>query len=76
MLIIVLCLLMEKKYLNLKPTRKMLTFQFRKYGFSATESREISLNRNMYYFSVDYNSIDKFDISNIHKYLMTKNSIK
>ena len=54
----------------------MLTFQFRKYGFNATESREISLNRNMYYFSVDYNSIDKFDISNIHKYLMTKNSIK
>ena len=27
MLIIVICLLMEKKYLSLKPTIKMLTFQ-------------------------------------------------
>ena len=36
----------------------------------------VSLNRNMYDFSVDYNSIDKSDILNIHKYLMTKNNIK
>ena len=27
-------------------------------------------------FSVDYNSIDKSDILNIHKYLMTKDNIK
>ena len=27
-------------------------------------------------FSVDYNSIDKSDILNIHKYLMTKNNMK
>ena len=27
MLIIVICLLMEKKFLSLKPPRKMLTFQ-------------------------------------------------
>ena len=39
---------------------------------SATESREISLNRNMYDFLVDFNSIDKSDILNIHKYLMTE----
>ena len=45
-------------------------------GFSATESREVSLNGNVYDFSVDYNSIDKSDILNIHKYLMTKNNIK
>ena len=45
-------------------------------GFSAHESREISLNRNVYDFSVDYNSIDKSNILNIHKYLMTKNNIK
>ena len=45
-------------------------------GFSATESREVSLNGNVYDFSVDYNSIDKPDILNIHKYLMTKNNIK
>ena len=41
-------------------------------GFNATESREVSLNGNWYDFSVDYNSIDKCDILNIHKYLMTK----
>ena len=45
-------------------------------GFSATESREVSLNRNIYDFSVDYNSIDKSGILNIYKYLMTKNNIK
>ena len=43
-------------------------------GFSATKSREVSLNGNVYDFSVDYNSIDKSDISNIHKHLMTKNN--
>ena len=45
-------------------------------NFSATESKEIALNRNVYDFSVGYNSTDKSDILNIHKYLMTKNSIK
>ena len=37
-------------------------------GFSATESREISLNGKVYDFSVDYNSIDKSDILNIHNF--------
>ena len=45
-------------------------------GFSNTDSREVSLNGNVYDFSVDYNSIDKSDILNIHKYLMTNNNIK
>ena len=45
-------------------------------AFSATESREVSLNGNLYDFSVDYNSINKSDILNIHKYVMTKNNIK
>ena len=45
-------------------------------GFSATEPREVPLNGNVYDFSVDYNSIDKSDIFNSHKYLMTKNNIK
>ena len=44
--------------------------------FSATESRELSLNGNVYYFSVDYNSIDKSAILNIHKYLMARNNTK
>ena len=45
-------------------------------GFSNTESREVFLNGNVYDFSVDYNSIDKSDTLNIHKYLMTKNNKK
>ena len=40
-------------------------------GLIALESREVSLNGNVYDFSVDYNFIDKSDILNIHKYLMT-----
>ena len=31
-------------------------------GFSASESREVSLNGNVYDFTVDCNSVDKFDI--------------
>ena len=44
-------------------------------GFSAIESTEVSLNGNVYDFSVDYSSIDKSDISDIRKYLMPKNNI-
>ena len=39
--------------------------------FSATESREVSSNGNVSDFSVDYNYIDKSDIINSYKYLMT-----
>ena len=45
-------------------------------GFSATQSIEVSLNGNLYDFSVDQNSVGKSDILNILKYLMTKNNIK
>ena len=45
-------------------------------GFSGHESIKVTLNGSVYDFSVDYNSIDKSDILNIHKYLMTKNNIK
>ena len=45
-------------------------------GFSAPESREVSLNGNVYDFSVNYNSFDKFDLLNIHKQLTAKNYIK
>ena len=34
-------------------------------GFRNTESREVSLNENVYDFSVDKSSIDKYDILNI-----------
>ena len=61
-MLIVICLLMEKKSVNLKLTIKSIF--------------KVSFNENVYDFSVDYNSIDKSDILNIHKYLMTKNNIK
>ena len=44
--------------------------------FCNTEFEEVSLNGNIYHFSLDYNSIDKSDILHIHKYLMTKNNMK
>ena len=37
--------------------------------FSATESREVFLNKNVHNFSVDSNSIDKSDKLNVHEYL-------
>ena len=46
------------------------------FGRISNGSREVSLNGNVYDFSVDYNSIDKSDILSIHKYLMPKNIIK
>ena len=53
-------------------------------GFSAHESREVSLNRNMYDYNYNMISICiisiiilliNLDILNIHKYLVTKNNI-
>ena len=38
--------------------------------------KSILLKRNVYDFLVNYNSIDKCSILNIHKYLMVKNRIK
>ena len=82
MMIIVICLLMERKSLNLEI--KMLIFQLNfvlevflmDLVLLSLESREVSLNGNVYDFSVNCNSIDRSDIQNIHKYLMTKNNIK
>ena len=50
----------------------MLTFQLDSDRFSNTESREVSLNGNVYDVLVDYSSIDTSVILKIHKYLMTK----
>ena len=44
--------------------------------FSATQSREVSLNGNVYDFSVDYNSIDEYEVLNIYKFTMVKINIK
>ena len=45
-------------------------------GFSATESREVFLNEHVYDFALNYNSIHKSDLLNIHQYLITKNNLK
>ena len=45
-------------------------------GSGTSEFRQVSIKENMYVFSVDYNALDKFDILNIHKYLVVKNSMK
>ena len=63
----------DDKNLNF-PTQFCLGSTFN--GSSATESREVSLNRNVYDFSVSYNSIDKSKILKIHKYLMAMNNIR
>ena len=63
----------DKKNVNL-PTR--LCLGSISDGFSATKAREVCLNKNVYDFSVNYNSIDKSGSFNNHKYLMTKNNIK
>ena len=82
MLIIVICLLMKKKSFEFKANTKNVNFPTQyclgsiSKGFSNTEFRNISWNWKAYDFSVNYNSIDKSDIINIHRYLITKNDIK
>ena len=71
-----------KEIFKFKADNKNINFptQFRlgsiSNGFSANESREVSLNGNLYNFLVDSNSIDKSDILNIDEYLVNKNNIK
>ena len=71
MLIIIICLLMEKNSLNLNWKIKMLTFQLN--FVRDIECREVFLNGNVYDFSVDYSTTDQSDILNIRKYLMANN---
>ena len=74
-----ICLLTETKLLDLKPAIKVLTFQLNFFsevgisnGFNATESREVSSNRCVHVISVDFNSIDKSEVLNIHPFLLEK----
>ena len=41
-----------------------------------SEKSKISLNANVYDFSLCHSSVEKEDILNIHEYLMVKNNIK
>ena len=81
MLTIVICLLMEKKSLNYKSHNKNINFptkfclQSISNGFTNAESREVSLNENVYDFSVICNSIDKSHMLSINEYQMKKNNI-
>ena len=43
--------------------------------FDYVDSEERSFKENMYGFSVDQSAIAKFNVLNIHKYLMIKNSV-
>ena len=58
----------EKKILRFKANNKYVNFPTHfclgsiSNGFSATDSRKVSLNGNVYDFSVDYNFIDKWHI--------------
>ena len=82
MLIKVICLLMEKRKFKFKDDNKNVHFPTRlcigsiSNGFSAAKSREVYLYGNVSDFSVDYSSIDKLEILNIHKYLMITNNVK
>ena len=68
MLIIVYLFVNGKEILKFKTDNKNINFPTQfclrsiSNGFSATESREVSLKENVYDFSVAYNSIAKSDI--------------
>ena len=66
------CLIVQRSFANNKDVNFPTQFCLGRisHGFSSTESTEVSLNGNVYDLSVDYNSIDKFDILNIRKYLI------
>ena len=75
MVVIVICWLTEK---NNKTVTIPTQFRLGKIrnGFDASEFREVSLKGNVYDFSAYYIAIDKSDILNIHKHLMTLNDIE
>ena len=81
-MLIVICLLMEKKSFKFKADDKNVNFPFQfclgsiSNKFGHIDSREVSLKRNVYDFSVDYNAIDKSNLLNIHKYSMVMHKLK
>ena len=70
----VICLLIEKKSLNLNPKMKRLTFPLNL--VLSVYLVDVVLPNLEKYVSADYYSIDKSDILNNHGYLTTKNHIK
>ena len=70
----VICLLIEKKSLNLNPKMKRLTSPLNL--VLSVYLMDVVLPSLEKYVSADYYSIDKSDILNNHGYLTTKNHIK
>ena len=62
-IIMLIIVISSTKKCNVFPTQFCLGSMSN--GFSAAESRKVSLNGSVYNFSVDYNSFDKSDILNI-----------
>ena len=79
MVVIVICLLTEKRSkadnenLNF-PTQFCLGSTSNK--FNVVDSKQVSSKRNLYGFSISYNTIDKSNMRNIRKYFMIKNNMK
>ena len=79
MVVVLVCLLIENKSINLSTIIKISTFQLSfvwkiSEKFDAVESREVSFKGNMNNFTIDSNVIDKSGILSIHKYLGVKNN--
>ena len=74
-----LILILEKQRQSNKnvnfPSQYCLGSISNKFESEEVESEDVSFIGNLYDFSVDYDVIDKCNISNIHKYLMIENSI-
>ena len=79
MVVVLVCLLIENKSINLSTIIKISTFQLNfvwkiSEKFDAVESREVSFKGNMNNFTIDSNVIDKSGILSIQKYLGVKNN--
>ena len=78
-MVTVICLLMEKKSINLKQIIKNINFanKFCRGSISnKCAAEKVLLKSNVYDFSLEYDTINKFDLLNIHKFSMTENSVK
>ena len=61
---------------NVKFVKKKLCLNSKSNNCDYAKVEEVSLKGNIYGFSVDYDAIEKYDILNIHKYLMFTSNIK
>ena len=71
MVVTVICFLMEKKSVTLTLIINMLSsqrnFVYKAYQMNAIDSREVSLEGNLNYFSVGCNAINKSNFLSIHR---------